>query len=156
MRFSFVPAAFAISIVFLSTASAAAIYKSTDAQGNVFFTDKPLSESSERLEITSRPTNNAGVQAAVQARLQRKALAAEALAAEALANAPAALTEDEKRTEARERTEKCNDYKERQTRFSHSRRIYRRDSGGERVYLDDKEMEKTLATVQDQVKEFCS
>jgi hypothetical protein len=151
MRFSFVPAAFAISIMLVGTASASTIYKSIDADGNVFFTDKPISDSSERLEIISRPTNNAGIQAQVQARLQHQATAAEAAA-----NAPAGPTEDEKRDEARERAEKCSMYKERQVRFTRSRRIYREDSDGERVYLDEQEMGEVRANVEDQIEEYCS
>jgi len=139
MRFSFIPAAFAISIMLVGTAAASAIYKSIDADGNVFFTDKPISESSEQLEIQ------------FQARLQHQATAAEAAA-----NAPAGPTEDEKRAEARERAEKCSMYKERQFRFTRSRRIYREDSDGERVYLDEQEMGEVRANVEDQIEEYCS
>jgi len=135
----------------VGTAAASAIYKSIDADGNVFFTDKPISESSEQLEIISRPTDYAGIQAQFQARLQHQATAAEAAA-----NAPAGPTEDEKRAEARERAEKCSMYKERQFRFTRSRRIYREDSDGERVYLDEQEMGEVRANVEDQIEEYCS
>ncbi len=151
MGFSFIPTVFAISIISVGTASAGAIYKSTDADGNVFSTDKPISESSERLKITSKPTNNADVQAQVQARLQHKSAAAEAAA-----KLPAGPTEDERRAEARARAEKCSMYTERQTSFTRSRRIYRQDSDGERIYLDEEEMEQTRAKVQDLIEEYCS
>ncbi len=151
MRFSFIPAVFAISILSVGTASASAIYKSIDADGNVFFTDKPISESSEQLEINSKPTDNAGVQAGVQTRLQRQAAASEAEA-----SAATGPTEDQKRARAQDRAEQCDRYTKRQTSFTRSRRIYREDSDGERVYLDEEEMKNTRAKVDDLVKKYCS
>ena len=50
-------------------ATANEIYKWTDAEGNVYYEDRPSgAETEERLDITYRPTNNSAVQKRVKTR----------------------------------------------------------------------------------------
>jgi hypothetical protein len=47
-------------------------------------------------------------------------------------------------------------YKERLQRFVTSRRLYREDESGERVYLDEEQSQAARERVQQQVEEHCS
>jgi Domain of unknown function (DUF4124) len=129
------------------------IYKWTDAEGNVHFGDRPSGASTEeRLAISSSPTDPERVQSIVQARNDARS---ERTAAEAATKA-AEPTAAEIRAAEAERKEKCNTYKERLQKFVTSRRLYRQDENGERVYLDEEETLAARARVQEQVLEYCN
>ena len=143
--------AFAMSIAAASTLFASEIYRWTDEDGNVYFSDRPTGAAGEEhLAIHSRPTDPARLQAESQARVD-----AQALRAEEDANAPQGPTPEELRVEARSQQQKCDRYRARQTRFTENRRIYRMDENGERVYYDEEEMQAARAGVDDLVEEYC-
>jgi catalase len=152
MNFKPVAAMLALSIAATATAVAGDIYKWTDADGNVHYTDVPVGNAAERVAINSRPTDRARVQQQVQARLDRQAERDEQRAQQESESA----TAEELRLQAEERDMKCERYKERQDRFDHSRRLYREDDNGERVYLDELEVQEARDKVQQQVEEFCN
>lgn len=129
------------------------IYKWTDENGTVHYGDRPTgTESTERLPISSDPTDPARIQQIVQARHDARAAREEAEAARAASEpTPEAL-----RAEAEERAQKCTTYKERLQTFITSRRLYRHDENGERIYLDEQETLDARARVQDKVEEYCS
>ena len=151
MRYFKITATLILSVAMASAATASEIYKWTDEDGNVHYTDKPLQPSSERMDIVSHSTDNSAVQAQTQARLD-----SQATAAEAAANEPAGPTPEELRAEKKQRAEQCTKYRERMTKFVQSRHLYREDESGERTYLDDAEMQKARARVQGQVEEYCN
>lgn len=150
MSYKSISAVFLLAVAAAGIAAAAEIYRWTDDDGNVHYTDKPLGDSPVRLAIESRPTDNARVQAQVQQRQERRAAAAEAAA-----SADDGPTPEELRAQARERDERCNTYKARLTSFVQSRRLYREDENGERIYLSDDEIDAARAKVQRQVEENC-
>lgn len=151
MRYFKLTATLILSVALGSAATAAEIYKWTDEDGNVHYTDKPIDGTSERLDIASSATNNESVQAQTQARLDRQTEAAEAVA-----NLPKAPTAEELRAQDKERSDKCTMYQARLTKFTQSRRLYREDENGERVYLDDADTQKTRDKTEDQVREYCN
>jgi len=133
--------------------SAGEIYKWTDADGNVHFGDRPSGAATEeRLAINSSPTNQEHVRSIVQARNDARAERNEQKAAEEEAEP----TAEELRAAEAERKDKCNTYKERLQKFVTSRRLYREDEAGERVYLDEEETLAARARVQEQVLEHCN
>jgi hypothetical protein len=132
--------------------TAAEIYKWVDADGNVQYGDRPSGAQSEvQLQIASRPTDPARIEAQTTARLEQQATESEAAA-----NEPQGPSEEELRAEARERAEKCTMYRARLEKFVQSRRLYREDANGERVYLDEAETQAARDNVQHQVEEYCS
>jgi hypothetical protein len=141
--------AFALSIAATGTLFASEIYKWTDAEGGVHFSDRPV-VGAEHLSIRSRSTDPARVQSRVQSRI-----ADQARREEETANAPQGPTAEERRSEARERQEKCNEYRDRQVRFTQNRRIYKMENG-ERVYYDDEEMQVARTNVDDLVRKYCN
>lgn len=149
---------YAISCLMMFVVSASGIalandiYKWTDEDGNVHYGDRPSgAESEQRLAISSKPTNPANVQARVQSR-HESAAAAVAAASEA----PAGPTEDELRAQAAEREQKCATYKARLQKFVTSRRLYKQDENGERVYLDEEQTQAARERVENQVQEYCN
>lgn len=143
--------AFALSIAATGTLLAIEIYKWTDEEGNVHFGDLPTGAAGEEhLAIRSRPTDPAGVQAEAQTLVD-----ARTLSAEEETNAPQGPTREALRAEAREREEKCNKYRDRQTSFTRSRRIYQLDDNGERVYYDEQEMQVARTELDGLVEEYC-
>ena len=150
MRYLIFTATLILSVALASAATASEIYKWTDEDGNVHYTDTPVNQSSERLNIASRSTDDDQVQAQTQARLDRQSAAAEAAA-----SAPAGPTQEELRAEKKVRDEKCSMYQARLTKFTQSRRLYREDEYGEREYLDEAETQKTREKAEENVREYC-
>ena len=129
------------------------IYKWTDEDGNVHYGDRPTGDETEvRLDISSRPTNSGQVQAVVEARYAKAVASKE----EAAAAAAAGPSEEEIQAEARERAQKCETYRARLQDFVTSRRLYKEDENGERVYLDEAQTQEARQRVEDQVQEYCN
>lgn len=145
--------AFLIMVVVSASGIAFAndIYKWTDADGNVHYGDRPTGDATEeRLAISSGPTNPSKVQAPVQSRNATRAAFEEAAASE-----PQGPTEDELRALAAEKKQKCDTYKARLQKFVQSRRLYKEDKDGERVYLDEEQTQAARERVENQVQEYC-
>jgi len=126
------------------------VYKWTDDDGNVYYSDTPVANA-ERVVVDSRPTDPKHIQAETQALADVRAQKAEEAA-----NAPQGPTKEELQAEVQERAENCTKYQERQVQFTQNRRIYRMDENGERVYYDEDEMAAARARVAEQVDEFCN
>ena len=146
--------AFTLMLVLCGASATAVgqIYKWTDEEGNVHFGDKPVGEDTERVAIQSRRTNPERVQSQVQARADAAAKAAE----EEAAATPAGPTAEELQARLEERAKKCATYRERLQRFVQSRRIYREDENGERIYMSEEEMQEAREKVENQVQEYCT
>lgn len=128
------------------------IYKWTDENGNIHYGDRPTGDATEqRLAISSKSTDPSKVQARIQS-----SYATKEAANQAAANQPQAPTEDEVRAQAAERKQKCDTYKARLQKFVQSRRLYKQDEKGERVYLDEDEAQAARERVENQVQEYCS
>ncbi|ANO49966.1 DUF4124 domain-containing protein [Woeseia oceani] len=146
-----------LSVLFASGAAAGEIYKWTDAAGNVHYGDRPAENAAaERLNIQSRPTDPDRIAALAQARIEARSEAREQ------AEATGAGTDDDKpspaeqRRIAEERAQQCATYKERLQSFLQSRRLYREDEDGERIYLSEQETLAARENVQSKVEEYCS
>ncbi len=141
--------ALTLTIAATGTLFAGEIYKRTDSDGTVHYSDLPTVDE-EHLSIRSRPTDPERIQARVQSRVE-----SQTQSAEEKANAPQAPTAEELRAEARERDDKCNKYRDQQARFTRNRRIYKMEDG-ERVYYDEAEMQAARSGVDDQVQKYCN
>lgn len=141
-----------LAVALAGGAWAGDIYKWTDDEGNVHYGDRPAPDgSSRRLAIESSATDHERV----AARLEPRREAREAREEERAEAEEAAASEEEERQAEAERAEKCATYKERLQKFLQSRRLYREDENGERVYLDEEEMLAARDQVQDRVEEYC-
>jgi hypothetical protein len=143
---------------FNGSAIASDIYKWTDAAGNVHYGDRPSEDiAAERLDIKSRPTDRTQLAAAAPSRsdFRRQAPLVAPGADDNAAPKKAEPSPEELRAKAQERAAKCDQYKERLQTFVQSRRLYRQDENGERVYLNDEETLAARAKTQEKVEEYC-
>lgn len=133
-------------------AGAAEIYKWTDENGNVTYGDRPADRAAQQVAIASRPTDRGQVQAMVRERREQRSEAREA-AAEQRAAEP---TPAELRAEREERARQCDSARAELQKLVQSRRIYKLDESGERVYYDEQGMQDVRAKAQSRVEEYCS
>ena len=124
------------------------VYRSTDPNGNVSYSDRPQNDGAQPVTIL---TPHAGTPAT--APRQTTVAAAKPAAPGAPGANPDALPPRPKT--AAEKTKECEDAKTRATSFANSRRIYRTSANGERQYLDDKQIDEARAKSAADVKTFC-
>ena len=153
MRLKAIILALALATAVAGSAMATEIYKWTDEDGNVHYGDRPSgSPTEERLQIVSKRTDSSAVHNELTALAERREQSAEAKAT----RDEQKKKDDEARAAKAEREKKCEMYRARLEKFVTSRRLYREDEKGERVYLDENEMRQARQAVQDQVEEYCS
>ncbi len=142
----------ALAMVISGGVFANEIYKYTDADGNVHYTDRPSGDSSEeRRQVSYNRTDNAAVQERVQTRLESQAKRDEARSEAQQAK----LTAAEERAAAEEKAAKCADYRQKMKAMLEARRVYREDKNGERVYLDDVARAEARTKAEELIKEHC-
>jgi len=146
-------------LVFAMLATAAyggQVYRSTDANGNVVYTDRPT-EKSEPVNVivpaAGRPGNPITPPAA-------KAAAAKAQTG----SGQASDTGDQKKEKEKvqtpaekeaERATKCAEARDRQTRYDQSHRLYKAGPNGEREYLNSAEIDDARAKAAADVATWC-
>lgn len=153
MRTSFFTATIVTgALLCAASAGAGEIYKYTDADGNVHYGDRPTGNATEeRMAIVSRSTDAAAVRARIEARQARDATRAEARSA----RDEEEQAEAEAQAAAADRAAKCQENRARLQTYTESRRLYREDENGERVYLDDDARDEAMQQVRDQIDEHC-
>jgi hypothetical protein len=92
------------------------------------------------------------VQKRIQARVDAGTARDEARSVAAAAEKEAA---DNAAVEA-DKAQRCDRARARLETYLQSRRLYRTDDSGERVYLDDSQTQEARQKAEDQVTEFCS
>lgn len=128
------------------------IYKWVDKDGNVHYGDKPTGESSERMDIQSKPTDPERIQTLAQTRAETRVKRDEERAAAAEAAAEAA----EAQARADELERKCSEARATMQRYVTARRLYREDEAGEREYLDEQQIQEARQRLEDQINENCN
>lgn len=151
MKTQVIAVAATLTLALSSAALAGDIYKWVDDDGNVHYGDKPAGTQSERMAIVSRPTDPSRIAAQTQARAEARTQAREA-DADAAAAGP---SEEELQAEAEARQVACEKSRANMQRMVTARRLYREDDAGERVYLDEAEMQATRQRVENEISEFC-
>jgi len=141
---------FLVAMVVTGSAAASEIYRWTDENGNTQYGDRPTEDAVRVTAISSRPTDNSRIIAAADARRKQQVEDA------AIAARNQGPSEKELRAEAAERAGKCDTYRGQLQKLITSRRLYREDDAGERVYLAEEEMQAAREKVQNRVEEYCS
>ena len=128
-------------------ANAADIYRSTAADGTVSYSDRPQGADAQFVRGTPRVQPQAPAAARPTAEN-----------AEAPPEAPAipTLPEGPTATELRaQRQKNCEIARERNDRYTVSRRLYRTNAAGEREYLDDAAVAEARAKAAADVQDWC-
>jgi len=142
----------ALAVTVSTGAFADDIYKWTDADGNIYYEDRPSGEpTEERLQFSYNRTNSTAVQKRVQTQRDTSATRREARA-EAEAEKHTAA---ENRAMAEENLAKCQTYRAKLKTMLESRRVYREDAAGERSYLDEAERAEARSKAEELIKETC-
>lgn len=143
-----------VPVALIGNAFAQEIYKWTDQDGNVHYGDRPVegTEQPQLVAIASRRTDAAAVGEAVEARRERDAARAEARTA--AREAELAAAEEQKAAEAQ--AKQCAEYRARLEKFLISRRLYKVDENGQRVFLDAEQQQKARTDLQTRIEEVCS
>ncbi|MBT8088506.1 MAG: DUF4124 domain-containing protein [Gammaproteobacteria bacterium] len=144
---------FAAALAIGSGAFANEIYKWVDQDGNVHYEDRPSgSDSEQRLALSYKRTDAASIEQLKEDRSAARASREEAEAKQAEEQQATAAAADKE--EARKK--KCESYRASLDTFANSRRVYRTDDNGERVFLEDDEIQKTRARAEALVAKYCT
>ena len=143
----------ALAITVGGGAMANEIYKWTDEDGNVHYGDRPSDTRNEELMALSYRRTDPNV---VQHEIQKQADSITARQEARTAAAEEAKTAEAKAAEAAENQKKCESYRARLQTFIQSRRLYRQDENGERVYLDEQQTQDARRRVEELIAENCA
>ena len=139
----------------LTTAAyAGQVYRSSDANGNVVFSDRPT-ENSEPVNVVVTPAGRPGNPITSP---DAKAAAAKAQAGATQASAAGDQKKEKVQTPAEkeaERAKNCATARERQTRYDQSHRLYKAGANGEREYLNAAEIDEARAKAAADVATWC-
>jgi len=134
----------------LTTAAyAGQVYRSTDANGNVVFSDRPT-DKSEPVNVAVTPPGRPG----------NPVTSPDAKAAAAKAQPGAAGDQKKEKVptpaeKEAERAKNCATARERQTRYDQSHRLYKPGANGEREYLNSAEIDEARAKAAADVATWC-
>ena len=136
-----------------SGALAGEIYKHVDEDGNVQYGDRPTGASGEeRMAVVYTGTSSSSLDSQSK---RREAYMAEreerrtAQQEQAEADAQAAVEQEQ-------RAAKCQESRSRLESYLQANRLYRQDESGERVYLDEAQIQEARQKAEDRIKEYCS
>ena len=134
-------------LALLATAAHAAdVYRSKAPDGTVSYSDRPQGSDSEFVATVSSRAPRAPAAGP----------ASSAAAAPAAPAAPAPLPEGPSAAELRaERQKNCEIARERNDRYTASRRLYRTNADGEKYYLDDAAVAEARTKAAADVKDWC-
>lgn len=137
----------------LLTTASAEIYKYIDEHGQVQYTDKPpLLPKEAPIKKQTQPSDNAALADRVAADLKARDATAKAQAA-----AKQAETEKKRADEltAADKADRCVQARGKYENLTTSHRVYSLNDKGERVYLDDKQIEQSIAAAKEQMDNWC-
>jgi len=137
-------------ICLLGSPAWADVYKYVDENGLVKYTDKPELLPAEILaRIKSQRTDNSAVAERVAAEEQQ--------AQEKNADqASAADKQKAQKNTAADKAERCTKARERYDQIMSAQRVYSTNEKGERVYMDDKEIDKARASAKQMMDTWCN
>jgi hypothetical protein len=138
------------ALAFSGAALSGEIYKWTDEDGNVHYGDRPTGADVELVAVSSN-TDSSAVRASIAARHANAAARADARSKrdeDAQAAAEAQLAADQ-------RVERCQESRTRMETYLTSRRLYKEDEAGERIYLDESQVMDARSKAQDDIQKYC-
>jgi hypothetical protein len=139
-----------ISIVF-SQGLYAGVYKWTDEQGRVHFSDRPDSESSTEVKIQQAPSSGTS-NGSSQHRQQKMRKMLDALEEERIEKRE---TEQKAKKEREKRKKKCRYAKDRYNSHNRASGIYSYQKDGQRSYLSDDERKSHMKKLKADIERWC-
>jgi uncharacterized protein DUF4124 len=146
----------ALLMLVVAAAHGADVYRSTDANGTVSYSDRPQSDDAQPIRVAvTRPAAARSAAPAARSSADAAAPAAPA-AAPGDPNAGIAAEAGPTPTQlAEQRAKNCTVARERQSSYSQAHRLYRALPNGEREYLSDSEIDKARTQAEADIKTWC-
>lgn len=142
----------ALALVVVATAvQGAEVYRSTDANGNVIYSDRPQDARSEYVYIATPRSSAARAPASSEPQAGAARQAAAAPPAPEVVPAPRSAEDI-----AQQRAQNCNVARQRVQSYTASHRLYRQLPNGEREYLSDDQLDEARARAAADVETWCS
>jgi hypothetical protein len=132
----------------VASGAAAEIYKCTDAQGRIRYTDTPCTGESRLFTPRAAPP----VDADTEARQTKTRRLLDALREEREQKQAAAA---EVRAEQERRARNCNNARDHYRRITEANRLYRLDEAGNRVVLNDAQRTRATERARAAVEQWC-
>jgi dihydroxyacetone kinase-like predicted kinase len=144
--------AWGLLLIGLAATASADVYRWTDAQGRVHYSDHPESDQAQRVGIVSHSTNPDTVAARTQSEAeQRTKEAAQESQQQADQNASKAVQKDVTKT----RADQCKEAKERYRVAIESQKLYRMGKDGERQWLTSQEIDEARVSSKKDMDTVC-
>ena len=134
----------------LASLAHAQLYKWTDAQGKVHYTDQPPTVNAETIRRSSTGQAEATSQASQSLSDQDQAYKKRRKEAE-----DAKAKADKEAEQARIQRENCDKARNNLSTLQNNSRVYTTDAAGQRTYMDDAARASALASSQKAVSDFC-
>lgn len=128
------------------------IYRSTDAEGRVVYSDQPPAGTAEVIRIKSAPRNEAAALARAERELENIAALDQQRKGEALAKAAEKKAAEDA---AKRKYQRCTVARNLYLGFTEHSRIYRRNEAGERVYYSAAEIDAERIKSKQRMDEEC-
>jgi Domain of unknown function (DUF4124) len=142
------------SLAVLANAQAAEVFKTTDAQGNTIYTDRPDSLPAQKVNVATRSTDKVEVQRQYDEKMQANAAADKARADAAQ---QASEAKQAKELTAADKAKRCVEARTRYEQVMTAQRLYEPGATeGERRYLDSKEIDDARVSTKKAMDEFCA
>ena len=144
------------TITFINTANAK-VYKWTDENGKVHYSDKPIDDKSKQIKMERQPTNAE----VLQARQRASTLIQHQNKVQSIADEEAKdkqiLAQKNEQNRAK-MTKACNEAKYNIRLYGSGRRIFSTDENGNKIYkgYTDEEKNQMIAELQKSIKENCN
>ncbi|MAZ39730.1 MAG: hypothetical protein CMF49_06380 [Legionellales bacterium] len=142
-----------LSLIYFSSVATAQIYKSTDASGNVTYSDKPSGNQTEIINITpSIPSDNSQVNQRNQALIEKQNNANKA---QKQAETQSALNK-EKLEREKQIKQVCKTSRDNLKLLQvNGRRVYTVKPNGDYHYLSEDERMQEITRLESQIKKYC-
>jgi hypothetical protein len=139
-------------LMVVSLAASADVYKWVDAQGRTHYSDRPDSDTAERLAVASRRTNPSAVaERNAAASERRQSTDAQAAEQRQEQTSSKAVSEDVEKT----RDQQCKEAKEQYRVAIESQKLYRMGKNGEREYLTSPEIDAARLNARRAMDQVC-
>lgn len=161
MQRSLVPFALSLAVLGLQTASAE-VYKWIDAEGRVYFSDRPAQAGAETVHMPGTQAGPAGAPAAPAAaaapsdppeeRLEKQRKLLHAFEEERRQKRD---TQEQERQDQAERQHNCVLARDNLQSLEQASGVYQLGPDGERIFLDEAQREQSLAGARAAVEQWC-
>lgn len=142
----------ALAITLTAASAIADVYKYTDANGNVQYTDTPQTLPAQRLNVQSQRTDTVALNKRLEEENKRNT---ENAKARQNTTSQAADQKQAEQLSATDKAERCAKARERYDKYMNSQRLYE-ESNGERRYLSDVELDAARASAKASMDTLCN